>query len=137
MTSTNIPIGASAFDQVMQEPADTFFQYIPQVQGSYEYECTPHAPSMASQFKVVDSLNTIIANIENLILPYPNPTNNLITVHINGYNCSFNIEIYDLQGRLLETTNKTTISLKKDSKGIYVFRVSYGDKTEEMRVLRQ
>lgn len=24
MTSTNIPIGASAFDQVMQEPADTF-----------------------------------------------------------------------------------------------------------------
>ncbi len=92
---------------------------------------------MASQFKVVDSLNTIIANIENLILLYPNPTNNLITVDINGYNCSFNIEIYDLQGRLLETTNKTTISLKKDSKGIYVFRVSYGDKTEEMRVLRQ
>ncbi|MDG1913369.1 MAG: T9SS type A sorting domain-containing protein [Crocinitomix sp.] len=92
---------------------------------------------MASQFKVVDSLNAIIANIENLILLYPNPTNNLITVDINGYNCSFNIEIYDLQGRLLETTNKTTISLKKDSKGIYVFRASYGDKTEEMRVLRQ
>ena len=26
--------------------------------------------------------------------------------------------------------------LKKYSKGIYVFRVSYGDKTEEVRVLR-
>jgi len=136
VTSTNIPIGASAFDQVMQAPADTFFQYIPQVLGLYEYECTPHAPSMAGQFEVVDSLNNIIENIENLILLYPNPTNNLITVDINGYNGSFNVETYDLQGRLLETTKSKTVSLKKYSKGIYIFRVSYGDKTEEVRVVR-
>ena len=60
---------------------------------------------------------------------FPNPTNDLITLDINGYNGSFNVDIYDLQGRLLETTNKTTISLKKYSKGIYIFRVSYGEKT--------
>ena len=68
---------------------------------------------------------------------FPNPTNDLINLEIEGYNGSFNVEIYDLQGRLLETTKSRTVSLKKYSKGMYLFRVSYGDKTEEVRVLRQ
>ena len=136
VTSTNIPIGASAFDQVMQAPADTFFQYIPQVVGIYEYECTPHTPSMAGQFEVVDSLNSIIEPDENSLLLYPNPTNNIITLEIEGYNGPSEIDIYDLQGMLLESTKSKTISLKKYSKGLYVFRVSYADKTEELRVLR-
>ena len=74
-------------------------------------------------------------NIQEVLVS-PNPTNDIVTLEIEGYNGSFNVEIYDLQGRLLETTNKTTISLKKYSKGIYIFRVSYGDITEEVRVLR-
>jgi len=137
VTSTNIPAGASAFDQVMQAPADTFFQYIPQVLGLYEYECTPHASGgMDGQFEVIDSTNNIIENNENLLLVYPNPTNDQITLEIENHNGSFNVKIYDLQGRLLETTKSRTVSLKKYSKGIYVFRVIYGDKTEEVRVLR-
>ena len=36
VTSTNIPVGATAFDQIWQAPADTFFQYVPQVAGLYE-----------------------------------------------------------------------------------------------------
>ena len=67
---------------------------------------------------------------------YPNPTNDQITIDIKGYSGPVNVEVYDLQGRLLETTNSTTVSLKKYSKGIYVFRVSYGDRTEELRILR-
>ena len=59
MTSTNIPFGASAFDQVMQEPADTFFQYIPQVAGLYQYVCTPHIPNgMIGEFTVTNGSNT-------------------------------------------------------------------------------
>ena len=136
VTSTNIPAGAIAFDQVWQAPADTFFQYIPQVVGLYEFQCTPHAPGMAGSFEVKDSTNNIIENNENLLLAYPNPTNDLIVIDIEDCNGSFNVDIYDLQGRLLETTKSRTVSLKKYSKGIYIFRVSYGDKTEEMRVLR-
>jgi plastocyanin len=137
ITSTNIPVGASTFDQIWQAPADTFFQYIPQVVGLYEYECTPHAPNMVGSFEVIDSTNNIIENNENLLLVYPNPTNDLVNLEIEGYNGSFNVDIYDLQGRLLETNKSRIISLKKYSKGIYVFRVIYGDKTEEVRVLRQ
>jgi len=61
---------------------------------------------------------------------YPNPTNDLITLDINGYNGSIQTQIYDLSGRFLQTTSNTTISLKDYAKGIYVFRVVYGDIVE-------
>ena len=137
ITSTNIPVGASTFDQVWQAPADTFFQYIPQVVGLYEYECTPHASGgMLGQFEVVDSLNNIIEPDENLLLVYPNPTNNGITLDIEGYNGSINVEVYDLQGRLLETTTNTIISMQEYAKGIYVFKVAYGDRVEQLKVVK-
>ena len=78
---------------------------------------------------------SIQENTTNISI-FPNPTKDLITIEIEGYNGSFNVEIYDLQGRLLETTKSRTVSLKKYSKGLYIFRLSYGDKTEEVRVLR-
>ena len=67
---------------------------------------------------------------------YPNPTNDLITLEIEGYNGSVNVEVYDLQGRLLETTTNTTISMGEYAKGIYVFKVAYGDSTQELKVVK-
>ena len=81
------------------------------------------------------SLTSIQENTINISI-FPNPTNDLITLEIEGYNGPFDVEVYDLNRRLLETTKSRTISLKKYSKGIYVFRVSYGDRTQELRVLR-
>ena len=54
ITSTNIPEGAEVFDELWQAPADTFFQYIPNVAGLYEYVCTPHIPmGMVGSFTVL------------------------------------------------------------------------------------
>jgi len=59
ITSDNIPVGAVSFDQVWQMPADTFFQYIPQVAGLYQYVCTPHIPNgMIGEFTVTNAGNT-------------------------------------------------------------------------------
>ncbi len=59
ITSDNIPVGAASFDQVWQMPADTFFQYIPQVAGLYQYVCTPHIPmGMIGEFTVTNGSNT-------------------------------------------------------------------------------
>ena len=59
ITSNNIPLGAVSFDQEWQMPADTFFQYIPQVAGLYEYVCTPHIPNgMIGEFTVTNGSNT-------------------------------------------------------------------------------
>jgi hypothetical protein len=79
---------------------------------------------------------TITENTNNINL-YPNPTNNLITLDIEGYNGSVNVEVYDLQGRLLETTTNTTISMGEYAKGIYVFKVAYGDRTQELKVVKE
>jgi len=137
ITSTNIPAGAIAFDEIWQAPADTFFQYIPNVVGLYEYECTPHAPLMSANFEVTDSTSNIYEISNNILIAHPNPTKDFINFNIDGYNGPIELEIYDLQGRFLETTNSRTVSLKSYSKGIYVFRVSYADKLEEIKILKE
>ena len=61
ITSDNIPNGAIPFDQIWQLPADTFFQYIPQVVGLYQYVCTPHIPfGMIGEFTVVNGPQTYV-----------------------------------------------------------------------------
>ena len=104
------------------------------VNGNYAVVVTQNGCTDTSACVAVNNVG--IDEISSNISLFPNPTNDFITLDIEGYNGSFNVEIYDLQGRLLETTKSKTVSLKKYSKGLYVFRVSYGDKTEEVRVLR-
>ena len=67
---------------------------------------------------------------------HPNPTNDQITINIKGYHGPVEVEVYDLSGRLLLTTKFTTLSIKNYAKGIYVFKVSYGDRVEEIKVVK-
>ena len=46
-------------------------------------------------------------------------------------------EVYDLIGNRLQLTNKTTISLRDDSKGIYILKVAYGNRVEEVKVIKE
>ena len=66
ITSDNIPSVAAPFDQVWQMPADTFFQYIPQVAGLYQYVCTPHIPNgMIGEFTVINGTTAINEHTSN------------------------------------------------------------------------
>jgi len=65
ITSDNIPAGSAPFDQIWQLPADTFFQYIPQVTGLYQYVCTPHIPGMIGEFTVINGTTAINEHISN------------------------------------------------------------------------
>ena len=85
---------------------------------------------------VVDECTGILDVINSNLTIYPNPTSDHITIDIKGYNGLINISVYDLSGRLLETTRNSKVSLKKYLKGIYLFKVSYGDVIEEIRVVR-
>ena len=73
ITSSNIPIGANSFDQIWQAPADTFFQYIPQVEGFYEYVCTPHI-----SFGMIGSFNVINRSWNSTCFSFKIPTAFLI-----------------------------------------------------------
>jgi hypothetical protein len=114
--------------------------------GYFNYTLTNTGDIIIHGWYYEDVLNTeIIANSSatsiqentNSINLYPNPTNNLITLDIEGFNGSVNVEVYDLQGRLLETTTNTTISMGEYAKGIYVFKVAYGDRTQELKVVKE
>ena len=68
---------------------------------------------------------------------YPNPTENLIQIEIQNHNGNFEAALYDFTGKLLETTNKTAISLADYPRGIYLLKVSYGDRMEEVKVVKE
>tara|TARA_B110001450_G_scaffold50448_1_gene47072 strand:+ start:51 stop:3458 length:3408 start_codon:yes stop_codon:yes gene_type:complete len=67
---------------------------------------------------------------------YPNPTDENITISIENYSVNIKTEVFDLIGNRLQTTNETTISLRDYARGIYILKVSYRDKVEEMKVIK-
>ncbi len=139
ITSTNIPVGAATFDQIWQAPADTFFQYIPQIAGLYEYECTPHATShnMIGSINVLDGVNGIAGDtsFKNDLLIYPNPTVNII--HFNNSSCIYPYKIFTVNGKLvLSGTTDKLINVSSLSNGNYFIEI-IGDKPRMMKFIKQ
>ena len=81
--------------------------------------------------------NTSISNKSKKLnlKSYPNPTKN-INISIDNFNGNIQTEVFDLIGNRLQVTNETTISLRNYSKGIYIFKVAYGDRFEEVKVIK-
>jgi plastocyanin len=120
ITSTNIPIGATPFDQIWQTPLDTFFQYIPDKIGLYEYVCTPHiANGMIGSFTVQETNLSITNNPFNINhAVFPNPTNNYIQFSSEFKNLEF--FIYEFSGRLvLSGISSSKYDISKLNSGIY------------------
>ncbi len=139
ITSTNIPTGEVAFDQIWQAPDDTFFQYIPQVAGLYEYECSPHAISygMIGSFTVLDGptdLNDHTAAELHLTV-YPNPSSELL--NIDGLNANTNYRVYSPYGKLQLTgrTNRT-IDVSTLKEGSYILEL-IGDRPRVFTFLKE
>ena len=135
ITSASIPSGASTFDYTWQAPADTFFQYIVQIAGIYEYECTPHvAMNMIGNFTVTGGINSINeAKINPLI--YPNPTKDFI--HFNTLNTIEKYTIHAANGAILlfgNTEDKINISTLKN--GIYFMKI-LGDKPKLIKIIKK
>ena len=135
ITSASIPSGAATFDYTWQAPADTFFQYIAQIAGIYEYECTPHvAMNMIGNFTVTGGINSINeAKINSLI--YPNPTRDFI--HFNTLNTIEKYTIHAANGAILlfgNTEDKINISTLKN--GIYFMKI-LGDKPKLIKIIKK
>jgi len=79
---------------------------------------------------------TSINEKQQLVNIYPNPTNENITISIENFTGNIQTEVYDLIGNRLQTTNETTISLSDYARGIYLLKVAYGDRVEEIKVIK-
>ena len=58
------------------------------------------------------------------------------TISLNNYNGNIQTEVYDIIGNKLQTTNETIINLRDYSKGIYILKVTCGNKSEEVKVIK-
>jgi plastocyanin len=136
ITSASIPSGAATFDYTWQAPTDTFFQYIPQVSGFYEYECTPHiAFGMTGNFTVNGGTTEITENKTTTSLIYPNPASNYI--HFNALNTIEEYTIHAANGTILLSGNledKINISTLKN--GMYFIKI-LGDKPKLIKIIKQ
>jgi hypothetical protein len=74
---------------------------------------------------VFQSLNNPDFQNDASISVYPNPTNGIVTINCN--NSIKSIQLYDVQGRLLQTNlvneNETTIDVSTKSKGVYFLKI--------------
>ena len=75
----------------------------------------------------------------------------LMGVNVNGFQMSpskpvtktFNFngdiktEVYDIIGNRLKVINETNISLRDYSKGIYIIKITYGDRVQELKVIKE
>lgn len=66
---------------------------------------------------------------------HPNPTTGI--VELQGINGLYKVDVYDYAGKYLKSTSRFTIDLSDYPSGIYFLKVAYGDKTEELRVVKE
>ena len=126
ITSDSIPEGAVPFDQIWQAPADTFFQYVPQVAGLYKYVCTPHISfGMVAQFEVMDisSASEEVTKSSQPIQVFPNPATHWI--RISGFEGSADYHIFSLNGELLLSGQSISgkIDISTLTPGLYVIDI--------------
>jgi sugar lactone lactonase YvrE len=84
----------------------------------------------------------LLSNSENISQKstfsiYPNPTKEDVTIRVNNLNGNIQTEVFDLIGNRLQTIDETTISLQDYARGIYLLKVAYGDRVEEVKVIKE
>jgi plastocyanin len=136
ITSTDIPVGAEEFDQIWQTPADTFFQYVPQYVGVYNYVCTPHEISfnMIGSF-TVEGANTIKENSLSSFILSPNPATNYIS--FGDENTGLPYKIFGLDGKeYLSGYTEKEIDISSLQNEAYLIQI-ISTKTEIFRFIKQ
>jgi plastocyanin len=103
-TSTTIPVGATAWDKLM-DASHLTYDYIPAVAGTYHYKCTPHeSMGMVGQFTVLISIGIKENNPVPKITIYPNPFSKGIYINSAAQEGVFiqHFTIYDVYGKIIK-----------------------------------
>jgi uncharacterized Ntn-hydrolase superfamily protein len=88
-----------------------------------------------SHISYCDSVLSTEISKENDVEIHPNPTNDLIT--ISNLDMPNTIELFSLNEEYLKTVMGGTVSLKEYSEGIYILKVIFKDRTEEIKVIKK
>lgn len=106
----------------------------------YMYHChmlVHEDAGMMGQFIVTDTstVNTQPILTSNNVAIYPNPTNGLVNIKVDGVD-KFTVKVYGIDGKLLvETTNKT-VDMTSFENGFYIFKIIAENQIITKRVLK-
>jgi len=81
-----------------------------------------------------DSVSSTEISQKKNVEIHPNPTNDFIT--ISNVEKSNKIELFSLNGKFLKTLTSNTLSLGNYPEGIYILKVTFEDRVEEMKVIK-
>ena len=101
--------------------------------GSYAVEVTQNGCVDTSTCEQVNNVG--INEINSSITLHPNPTTGIVELQV--ISSSFKVDVYDYAGKCLNSTSCSTIDLSDYPSGIYLLKLAYGDKTEELRVVKE
>jgi hypothetical protein len=87
-----------------------------------------------SHISYCDSVSSSEISQKKFVEIYPNPTNDFIT--IGNVEKSNKIELFSLNGKFLETVKSNAVSLRNYPQGIYILKVTFEDRVEEMKVVK-
>jgi plastocyanin len=116
------------------------FGYKFTVSGTYNYDCSVYGHASQGMVGVINVQEDTILSIKqktNFVNIRPNPTKENITISIENFNGNIQTEVYDLIGNKLQSNNETTISLQDCANGIYLLKVNYGDRVQEVKVIKE
>lgn len=148
LQSTTIPSGADPFSH----STGTSFSYVLQVQGTYDYHCTIHQPSMAGSFNAalvgVDDKATLKPEAFRLHQNYPNPFNPSTMIQFSLPRSEFvMLRVLDILGEQITTlvsenlsagTHHVEWNAHSMPSGVYFYRLQAGaiSQTKKLVLLR-
>jgi len=109
----------------------------------YSYTDGNSCTSTDSTMIVVNLCTGINENTSlNNVNIYPNPTNGLVHVNLGNHNGSINYTISTIEGKIVNqennvTTNKMTINLTNESKGIYLLMIEDNTSSKVYKIIRE
>lgn len=141
------PAGATPWDSPLNSNNVTF-KYRIQVEGTYNYVCTPHAPDMAgtiiATISSISQTNEIVRGYK-LSQNYPNPFNPSTKISFSiPVNSLVLLKVYNNLGKEVETLlnknlNASTYEIEWNSEnlgsGIYYYKIETGNFTETKKMI--
>jgi hypothetical protein len=114
--------------------------FIVSTSGSYAVEIQDGACVETSSCEQITGVGIIENNFENEIKLYPNPTNGLLTLELDGKFEEIAVSVTNDIGQLVfsskETSSKFNIDLTNNSSGIYFLQLESKDKKALFKVLK-